>query len=48
MQVMWAEATKLFKPKGFSKAEDADAHQEAEVKDKVWDEAHRSTGGEFP
>ena len=45
MQVMGDEATKLFKPKGFSKAEDADAHQEAEVADKVSDEAHRSTWG---
>ncbi len=45
MQVMRDEATKLFKPKGFSKAEDADAHQEAEVTDEVSDEAHRSTVG---
>ena len=45
MQVMRAEATMLFKPKGFSKAKDADAHQEAEVEDKVSDEAHRSTWG---
>jgi hypothetical protein len=43
MQVMRAKATKLFKPKGFSKAEDADAHQEAEVEDEVSDEAPRST-----
>ena len=45
MQVMWDEATKLFKPKGFSKTEDADAHQEAEDEDEVLDEAHRSTWG---
>jgi hypothetical protein len=47
MQVMWDEATKLFKSKGFSRAEDADAHGEAEVEDEVSDEAHRSTWGEF-
>ena len=46
MQVMRDKATKLFKPKGFSKAKDADAHQEAEVADEVLDEeAHRSTWG---
>ena len=31
MQVTRGAATKCFKPKGSSKAEDADAHQEAEV-----------------
>jgi hypothetical protein len=45
MQVMRAEATTLFKPKGFSKAKDVDAHQETEVEDEVSDEAHRSTWG---
>jgi hypothetical protein len=45
MQVMRDEATKLFKPKGFSKDEDEDAHQEAEVADEVSNEAHRSTWG---
>ena len=45
MQVMWDEATKLFKPKGFSRAEDEDAHWEVEVEDEVSDEAHRSTWG---
>ena len=45
MRVMRDKATKLFKPKGFSKTEDADAHQEAEDEDEVLDEAHRSTWG---
>ena len=45
MQVMRGEATKCFKPKGFSKAEDADAHQEVEVADAVSVEAHHSTWG---
>ena len=45
MRVMWDEATKLFKPKGFSKAEDADTHKEAEVADEVSVEAHHSTWG---
>ncbi len=45
MQVMQNEATKCFKPKGFSKAEDANAHQEAEVADAVLVEAHHSTWG---
>ena len=45
MQVMRAKATMLFKPKGFSKAKDADEHQEAEVEDELLDEAHRSTWG---
>ena len=48
MQVMRAKATKLFKPKGFSKAKDTGTHQEAEVEDEVSGEAHRSTWGEFP
>ena len=48
MQVMRDKATKLFKPKGFSKAKDADAHKEAEVADEVSVEAHHSTWGEFP
>jgi hypothetical protein len=42
MQVMRAKATKLFKPKGFSRAEDADAHQEVEVADEVSVEARHS------
>ncbi len=45
MQVTRGEATKCFKPKGFSKAEDTDAHQEAEVTDAVSVEAHHSTWG---
>jgi hypothetical protein len=45
---MQEEETKVFKPKGFSKAEDADAHQEAEVADKVSVKARHSTWGEFP
>ena len=45
MQVMRAEATTFFKPKGFSKAEDVVEHQEAEVEDEVLDEAHRSMWG---
>jgi len=40
---MWEEATKFFKPEGFSKAEDADALKEAEVADEVSVEAHHST-----
>ena len=40
---MREEATKFFKPKGFSKAEDADAHKEAEVADEVLVVAHHST-----
>ena len=49
------EATKLFEPKGFSssraeakgfsRAEDEDAHREAEAMDKVLAVAHRSTWG---
>ena len=55
MQVMRDEATKLFEPKGFSssraeakgfsRAEDEDAHREAEAMDKVLAMAHRSTWG---
>ena len=55
MQVMRDEATKLFEPKGFSssraeakgfsRAEDEDAHREAEAMDKVLAVAHRSTWG---
>ena len=45
MQVMRDEATKLFKPKGFSKAKDADAHQAVEVADEVSVEAYHSTWG---
>ena len=45
MQVMQEEETKVFKPKGFSKAEDADAHQEVEVADEVSVEARHSTWG---
>jgi hypothetical protein len=55
MQVMRDEATKLFKPKGFSRAEvkgfsraedeDKDAHREAEVVDEASVVAHRSTWG---
>ncbi len=45
MRVMRDEATKLFKPKGFSKAKDADAHKEAEVADEVSVEAHHITWG---
>ena len=47
MQVMQEEETKVFKPKGFSKAEDVDAHQEAEVADEVSAEARPVRGGEF-
>jgi hypothetical protein len=39
------EATKLFKPKGFSRAEDEDAHREAEVMDEVSVVAHHSMWG---
>ena len=35
----------LLKSKGFSKAEDVDVHQEAEVEDEVSNKAHRSTWG---
>ena len=55
MQVMRAEATTFFKPKGFSRAEvkgfsrakdeDKDAHREAEVVDEASVVAHRSTWG---
>ena len=45
MRVMRDEATKLFRPKGFSKAEDADAHKEVEVADEVSVVAHHSTWG---
>ena len=45
MQVMQEEETKVFKPKGISKAEDADAHQEVEVADEVSVEARHSTWG---
>ena len=45
MRVMRDEATKLFRPKGFSKAEDEDAHKEAGVADEVSVEAHHSTWG---
>jgi hypothetical protein len=45
MQVMQDEETKVFKPKGFSKAEGADAHQEVEVVDVVSAEARHSTLG---
>jgi hypothetical protein len=44
MQVMRDKATKFFKPKGFSRAEDVDARWDAEV-DKVLVVAHRSTWG---
>ena len=45
MQVMWDEATKFFKHKDFSKAKDANAHQEAEVMDEVSVKANHSTWG---
>ena len=45
MQVMQDEDTKVFKPKGFSTAEGADAHQEVEVVDVVSAEARHSTWG---
>jgi hypothetical protein len=46
MQVMQDEdSTKVFKPKGFSTAEGADAHQEVEVVDVVSAEARHSTWG---
>ena len=45
MQVMQEEETKVFKPKGISKAEDADAHQAVEVADEVSVEARHSTWG---
>ena len=45
MQVMQEEGTKVFKPKGISKAVDADAHQAVEVADEVSVEAHHSTWG---
>ena len=45
MQVMRDEATKLFKPKGFNRAEDKDTHREAEVVDEVSVVAHHSTWG---
>ena len=45
MQVMQEEGTKVFKPKGISKAEDADAHQAVEVADEVSVEARHSTWG---
>ena len=43
MRVTRGAATKCFKPKGSSKAEDADAHQEAEVAAGVSVEAPHST-----
>jgi hypothetical protein len=42
MQVMQEEETRVFKPKGFSRAEDVDAHQEVEVADEVSVEARHS------
>ena len=42
MQVMQEEETKVFKPKGFSRAKDADAHQEVEVADEVSVEARHN------
>jgi hypothetical protein len=45
MQVMQEEETKVFKHKGISKAEDADAHQAVEVADEVLVEACHSTRG---
>ena len=45
MRVMQDEATKLFRPKGFNKAKDVDAHKEAEVADEVSVEALHSTWG---
>ena len=45
MRVTGGAATKCFKPKGSSKAEDVDAHQEAEVADAVLVEVHHSTWG---
>jgi hypothetical protein len=43
MQVMRDEATKLFRPKDSSKAEDEDAHKEEGVAGEVSVEAHHST-----
>ena len=40
---MRAKASMLLKSKGFSKAEDVDAHKEAEVADEVSVVAHHST-----
>ncbi len=45
MRVMRDEATKLFRPKGFSKAEDEDAHKGAEFAGAVSVEAHHNTWG---
>ncbi len=45
MQVTRGAATKCFKPKGFRKAEDAGAHQEAEVAVGVSVEAPHSRWG---
>ncbi len=47
MQVTRGAETKCFKPKGSSKAEDADAHQEAEVAAGVLVEAPHSTWEEI-
>ena len=45
MQVMQEEETKVFRPKGFNKAKDADAHQEVEGAYGVSIEARHSTWG---